>query len=30
MKGGTLKFALDSVPNKNWGIKTLPPSMSTE
>ena len=30
MKGGTLKFEMDSIPNKNWGIKVLPPSMSTE
>ena len=30
MKGGTLLFEMDSIPNKNWGIKVLPPSMSTE
>ncbi len=30
MKGGVLVFQMDSVPNKKWGIKTPPPSMSTE
>jgi len=30
MKGGILKFEMDSIPNKNWGVETLPPSMSTE
>jgi predicted alpha-1,2-mannosidase len=30
MEGGTLIFKMDSVPNKNWGIKTPPPSMSTK
>jgi predicted alpha-1,2-mannosidase len=30
MEGGTLTFKMDSVPNTNWGIKTPPPSMSTE
>jgi predicted alpha-1,2-mannosidase len=30
MKGGTLKFEMDSIPNKNWGVKTPPPSMSTK
>ena len=30
MQGGKLTFAMDSIPNKKWGIKTPPPSMSTE
>ena len=30
MKGGELVFQMDSVPNKKWGVKTPPPSMSTE
>lgn len=30
MGGGELNFQMDSVPNTNWGIKTPPPSMSTE
>ncbi|HSO88717.1 MAG TPA: GH92 family glycosyl hydrolase [Draconibacterium sp.] len=30
MKGGELLFQMDSVPNINWGVKTPPPSMSTE
>ncbi|MBJ6367449.1 GH92 family glycosyl hydrolase [Snuella sedimenti] len=28
MKGGTLKFNLGKVPNTNWGVETMPPSMS--
>ncbi|WP_462317950.1 GH92 family glycosyl hydrolase [Marinilabilia sp.] len=28
MKGGTLSFTMDSVPNQEWGLKTPPPSMS--
>lgn len=27
MQGGTLKFEMDSVPNKNWGVGTPPPSI---
>jgi predicted alpha-1,2-mannosidase len=30
MQGGTLTFTMDSIPNKQWGIDTPPPSMSTE
>ena len=30
MKGGIIKFEMDSIPNKHWGIKTPPPSMSTK
>ncbi len=30
MKGGTLKFVMGPKPNKKWGIKTPPPSMSSE
>jgi len=30
MEGGTLKFSMDAVPNKNWGVKNVPPSMSDE
>lgn len=30
MSGGELIFNMDSIPNKNWGVKTLPPLMSTE
>lgn len=30
MEGGTLKFTMDSIPNKNWGVEIPPPSMSTE
>jgi putative alpha-1,2-mannosidase len=30
MEGGEMVFVMDSVPNMNWGIKTPPPSMSTE
>jgi len=30
MKGGTLKFEMDSIPNKKWGVGTPPPSMSNE
>ncbi len=30
MKGGTLKFEMDSIPNKNWGVEIPPPSMSNE
>lgn len=30
MEGGTLLFKMNSTPNKNWGIGTPPPSMSTE
>jgi putative alpha-1,2-mannosidase len=28
MSGGELIFQMDSVPNKKWGVKTPPPSMS--
>ena len=28
MKGGELRIEMDSVPNRNWGIGTPPPSMS--
>ncbi len=28
MVGGELIFGMDSVPNKSWGVKTPPPSMS--
>ncbi|WP_242206407.1 GH92 family glycosyl hydrolase [Aestuariivivens insulae] len=28
MKGGTLKFNLGKAPNTNWGVETMPPSMS--
>jgi len=30
MKGGNLKLKMDANPNKNWGIKSPPPSMSNE
>lgn len=30
MQGGVLKFEMDSIPNKKWGVGTPPPSMSTE
>ncbi len=30
MNGGTIIFKMDSVPNKNWGVKIPPPSMSGE
>lgn len=30
MKGGKLTFTMGAEPNKNWGIETPPPSMSTE
>ncbi|PWD97859.1 GH92 family glycosyl hydrolase [Marinilabilia rubra] len=30
MKGGTLSFTMDSLPNQDWGLKTPPPSMSIE
>ena len=30
MEGGELLFQMDSRPNENWGVKTPPPSMSTE
>jgi putative alpha-1,2-mannosidase len=30
MKGGLLKFKMGSEPNKNFGVKIPPPSMSTE
>jgi len=28
MEGGILSFTMDSIPNKNWGVAVLPPSMS--
>lgn len=27
MKGGTLQFVMGATPNKNWGVKTPPPSV---
>jgi len=30
MQGGKIIFTMDSIPNKNWGVKTPPPSMSYE
>jgi predicted alpha-1,2-mannosidase len=30
MKGGTLILDLGAEPNKNWGIESMPPSMSNE
>jgi len=30
MKGGTLKFEMGPTPDKNWGVGSPPPSMSTE
>ncbi|HKL34457.1 MAG TPA: glycoside hydrolase domain-containing protein, partial [Tangfeifania sp.] len=30
MQGGKLTFTMDSIPNKNWGVATPPPSMSGE
>lgn len=30
MNGGKLSFTMGAEPNKNWGIETPPPSMSTE
>ncbi len=30
MKGGVMKFQMSTTPNKNWGVKTPPPSMSNE
>ncbi len=30
MKGGVLKFKMDTQPNKDWGASVPPPSMSTE
>ncbi len=30
MKGGVLKFKMDTQPNKDWGAAVPPPSMSTE
>lgn len=30
MKGGTLTFNLGKEPNKEWGIESIPPSMSNE
>jgi predicted alpha-1,2-mannosidase len=30
MNGGTLKFEMDSIPNKKFGVEAPPPSMSTQ
>ncbi len=30
IEGGKLIFEMDNAPNKNWGVTTPPPSMSTE
>lgn len=30
MKGGTLTFEMDSIPNKEWGVTMPPPSLSSK